>query len=147
MQPLCLAQLQAFLRLNPNRSSVAESDNNLNGIYNTHVDNMSAELAANWCQLSSQTTKWPSKFDASCVYFEGQRPFGHALEGSLTMLCKPLRAGLIKASQLKRSRGGRLGSLASEVERSSCFEPFLGFKTGHIYIIVPSLTQFSKEVA
>lgn len=40
-----------------------------------------------------------------------------------------------------------LGSLASEVERSSCFEPFLGLKTGHGYIIVPSLTQFSKEVA
>lgn len=70
---------------------------------------MSAEVTANRCQRSALTTERPSKSDASRSYFAQKHPFGHALGGrSLAMLCKPLPAGLIKASQLSRSRGGRL---------------------------------------
>lgn len=62
---------------------------------------MSAELTANWCQPSAQTTERPSECGIS---FAERHLFSHALGGSLTMLHKPLPARLIKASQLNRGR-------------------------------------------
>lgn len=90
---------------------MAEGDNNLTGIYNTHVDSMSAELTDASAQPKPQNVTPP------VFILQKQHAFGHALRGSLTMLRKPLPAGLIRASQLSRGqRRETLSSLDAEVE-------------------------------
>lgn len=117
MVPLCLAQLKVF-QVSPRPQTAVlrrdNSDNNLNGIYNTHVYYMSAKTDASF---QPKPHDGPQKATPSVFILQENSPFC-----SRSALHKPLPA-IYKAQEGQGE--GTLGFLASGVERSSCFEPSL----------------------